>query len=366
VSLHLSLSLAASGYHPAAWHVSPLPRVPSAAAFRSLACAAERACMDAILLGIPVEGSAGHANTMQLDPLPLLGSMIAATQRIGLVASWTVDFTEPFHVARVFATLDHLSYGRTGWIARMFQTDPLLPLIGKPPETDDVGTYCGRAGEFIAVVRELWDSWEDEAYALDKPSGTFADPDRVHPIHHVGRFFNVRGPLNVPRPPQGNPVLVLQDPDVALARQFAASVADVILIDTPSRERSEEIRRYAVGRDVRILANLLCVLGETQTEAHQRANTLDALIPPTTRCARFIGTPAQLVEMFADCQRQHACDGFNILPAVLPDDLDLIVESVVPQARECGLFRTGYHGATLRDHLALSRPSSQYSDRTGQ
>ena len=202
MTLHLTLSLAGSGYHPAAWHFSPFPRKPNAAPFQSLARAAEQACMDAILLGIPVEGGIDRTNTMQLDPLPLLGSLIAATRRIGLAASWTVDFTEPFHVARVFGTLDHLSYGRTAWIARMFNTDALLPLIGKAPETTSVAAYCNRADEFIDVVRKLWDSWEDEAFALDKSSGMFADPDRVHPINHAGQFFTVRGPLNVPRPPQ--------------------------------------------------------------------------------------------------------------------------------------------------------------------
>jgi alkanesulfonate monooxygenase SsuD/methylene tetrahydromethanopterin reductase-like flavin-dependent oxidoreductase (luciferase family) len=92
--------------------------------------------------------------------------MIAVTRRIGLAASWTVDFTEPFHVARVFATLDHLSYGRSAWIARMFDTEPLLPLIGKASETDGLAAYCARADEFVAVVKKLWDSWEDEGFAL--------------------------------------------------------------------------------------------------------------------------------------------------------------------------------------------------------
>src|ERR1700722_18177877 len=130
MTLHLTLSLGGSG------------RAPNAAALQALAQAAERGKLDAVLLGEP-------AATMRLDPLPLLGSMIAITHRIGLAASWTVDFTEPFHVARVFATLDHLSYGRSGWIARMFDTERLLPLIGKPRETDGLAAYCARAEEFV-------------------------------------------------------------------------------------------------------------------------------------------------------------------------------------------------------------------------
>jgi alkanesulfonate monooxygenase SsuD/methylene tetrahydromethanopterin reductase-like flavin-dependent oxidoreductase (luciferase family) len=363
MTLHLTLSLAGSGYHPAAWHLSSQPHAPSAAPFQALARAAEQARMDAILLGIPVEGAIDHANTMQLDPLPLLGSLIAVTRRIGLAASWTVDFTEPFHVARVFATLDHLSYGRTAWIARIINTEALLPLIGKPPETNDVDSYCARAGEFIDVVKKLWDSWEDEAFALDKASGMFADPNRVHPINYAGRYFNVRGPMNVPRPPQGNPVLVMRNPPDATAQTFVASVADVVLIDAPSHAHCEELRRVAGQRDIKVLVDLLCILDETESAARQRAETLDAWATPTYGCARFVGTPTQLVDLFADCQRQQACDGFNILPAVLPHDVDLLVGSVIQIARQRGLFRSEYSGTTLRDHLALPRPRSQYAER---
>ena len=361
MTLHLALSLAGSGYHPASWRVSSLPRVPSARAYQSLARSAERGRLDAVLLGIPVEGSLDRVNAMQLDPLPLLGSLIGVTNDIGLAAVWTVDFTEPFHVARVFATLDHLSYGRTAWIADMFNTEPLLPLIGKPRECDDLMTYCARAGEFIDVVKELWDSWEDEAFALDKVSGTFVDPDRVHPINHDDRFFNVRGPLNLPRPPQGNPVLVLRDPPMATARQFVSTVADVILIDGPSATRCHELRSLAAGRDVRILANLLCVLDETETAAHERAAMLDEMVTPGTDHARFVGTPAQLVDYFATCQQQRACDGFNLLPAVLPDDVDRIIDAVIPLARSRRMFRSEYSGTTLREHLGFARPRSLYA-----
>jgi alkanesulfonate monooxygenase SsuD/methylene tetrahydromethanopterin reductase-like flavin-dependent oxidoreductase (luciferase family) len=335
--------------------------LPNAKAYQSLARRAESGLLDAIFLGIPVDGSLDHVNAMRLDPLPLLGSLIGVTNRVGLAASWTVDFTEPFHVARVFATLDHLSYGRTAWIADMFNTEPLLPLIGKSRETYDLTHYCARAGEFIDVVKELWDSWEDEAFALDKASGTFVDPDRVHPINHVDEYFHVRGPLNLPRPPQGNPVLMLRDPPTVTARQFVAKVADVILIDGPSASGYEELRSLAAGRDVRILANLLCVLDETETAARDRARMLDGMVTPGTGHARFVGTPTQLVDFFALCQEQRACDGFNLLPAVLPDDVDWIIDAIIPLARSRGMVRSEYSGTTLREHLGLARPRSQYA-----
>jgi alkanesulfonate monooxygenase SsuD/methylene tetrahydromethanopterin reductase-like flavin-dependent oxidoreductase (luciferase family) len=379
VHLHLTVSLAGSGYHPAAWHVSPLPPRPDAAAIQAMARMAERGKLDAILLGLPIDGPVGgirHANTTQLDPLPLLGSLIGVTRQIGLGAAWTVDYTEPYNVARVFATLDHLSYGRTAWIAPMFGTAALEPRIGRPGGPDDPAAYCARAGEFIDVVGKLWDSWQDEAFALDKSSGMFVDPDLVHPIHHVGAHFSVRGPLNVPRPPQGNPVLVLEDPTTTIGRQFAATTADVLLTSCASLPtaiaRYRELHALSVGRTrcpdpPRILANMMVVLDDTQAAAQHRAAALDALVPPAAASVpRFVGTPDQLVERMLTWRRQNACDGFNVLPAVLPTDLDRLVDAIIPRLQRLGLFRNDYAGSTLREHLGLARPLSQYEARTAE
>jgi alkanesulfonate monooxygenase SsuD/methylene tetrahydromethanopterin reductase-like flavin-dependent oxidoreductase (luciferase family) len=371
--MHLTVSLTGSGHHPAAWRVSPLPAHPNAATLQAMACTAERGGLDAVLLGLPAEMPAdclARANTMILDPLPLLGSLIAVTNRIGLGAAWTVDYTEPYHVARVFATLDHLSYGRTAWIASMFGTASLVPRIGRPAGPEDPPAYCARAGEFIDVAKQLWDSWEDEAFALDKPSGMFVDPERVYPIQHVGAFFSVRGPLNVPRPPQGNPVLVLHDPSTAAARPFVASTADVVLMDCASLPdavaRYRDLRALA-GRDtdvLRILANMVIVLDESELVAQQRAATPDAMIPPLPgSTARFVGTPDQLVTTLLVWHEQHACDGFNFLPAVMPHDLDQLVDAVFPRLQRHGLRPAAYPGATLREHLGLPRPRSQFATR---
>jgi alkanesulfonate monooxygenase SsuD/methylene tetrahydromethanopterin reductase-like flavin-dependent oxidoreductase (luciferase family) len=375
VHLHLTVSLAGSGYHPAAWHVSPLSARPDAAAIQAMARTAERGKLDAILLGLPIDGPVGgirHANTTQLDPLPLLGSLIGVTRQIGLGAAWTVDYTEPYNVARVFATLDHLSYGRTAWIAPMFGTAALEPRIGRPGGPDDPAAYCARAGEFIDVVGKLWDSWQDEAFALDKSSGMFVDPDLVHPIHHVGAHFSVRGPLNVPRPPQGNPVLVLEDPTTTIGRQFVATTADVLLTSCASLPtaiaRYRELHALSVGRTrcpdpPRILANMMVVLDDTEAAAQRRAVALDALVPPATAVPRFVGTADQFVETLLTWRQHDACDGFNILPAVLPTDLDRLVDTVVPRLGRLGLFRSDYTGKTLREHLGLERPRSQYAPR---
>jgi alkanesulfonate monooxygenase SsuD/methylene tetrahydromethanopterin reductase-like flavin-dependent oxidoreductase (luciferase family) len=373
VDLHLTVSLAGSGYHPAAWHVSTLPVQPNAAAIQRMVRTAERGKLDAILLDVPVDdagvGDGGRVNRMQLDPLPLLGSLIGVTREIGLGAAWTVDFTEPYNVARVFATLDHLSYGRTAWIVRMFGTAALLPRIGRSTELNDPVAYCARAGEFIDVVKELWDSWEDEAFALDKASGMFVDPARVHPIDHVGRAFSVRGPLNVPRPPQGHPVLVQAEPATVVGRQFAAMTADVVLTSCMSvaeaRAHCEELRAYSRRRRdaLRVFANMTFVLGETDAAARTRADVLDSLIPLSADTPRFVGTPQQFAELMVAWRAQDACDGFNLLPAVLPHDLDMLVDAVIPLLRQRGVFRSDYAGKTLREHLGLARPCSQFAAR---
>jgi alkanesulfonate monooxygenase SsuD/methylene tetrahydromethanopterin reductase-like flavin-dependent oxidoreductase (luciferase family) len=329
--MHLTLSLGGSG-----------PSVPDARALQAAVRAAERGKLDAVLIGV------GDAEGIRFDPLPLMGSMIGITQRIGLAASWTVDFTEPFHVARVFATLDHLSYGRSAWFVDMFNTERLLPLIGKSQETNDTAAYCARAAEFIAVVKALWDSWEDEGFALDKATGMFADPDRVHPINHTGQFFTVRGPLNVPRPPQGTPPLIMHDPADDTARTFVARSADIILTDDASAEHVRALRVLATGRDIRVLTNLCCILGETETAARQRAAALSA---PASDC--FIGTPAQLVDRFQAC----TSDGFNLLT----DGTDLLIDAAIPLAQRAGLCRPDYTGTTLRDHFGLHRQRSQFT-----
>ena len=114
-------------------------------------------------------------------------------------------------------------------------------------------------------------------------------------------------------------------------------------------------------RDPLLLANLRVILGETEIAARRRAADLDALAPPDPRGTRFVGTPEQLIAWFASWQEHCACDGFNLLPAVLPDDLDLLADEVIPLARRRGLFRADYVGETLRDHLGLTRPPSQYA-----
>jgi alkanesulfonate monooxygenase SsuD/methylene tetrahydromethanopterin reductase-like flavin-dependent oxidoreductase (luciferase family) len=288
------------------------PGYPLAGQFPAMARIAERGGLDAVWLG---HGGAGP----RLDPLPLLGSLIPVTSRIGLGAAWSLDHSEPFHVARVFATLDHLSGGRTAWLFGMAEEAERFRHV--PPRTEAAARE--RDAEFIAIVRQLWDSWEDAAFLLDVASGRFADPARVYPIHHAGRHFSVRGPLNVPRPPQGNPVLAQ-----AVAGGRVDPAADVLL--TAAADAEEVVRQVRAVPHKRVLVDL----------------------PPETS--------ADLAGYMADWVARRRCDGFNLLPSG-PDELARFVEDTVPLLRAQGLRPDGYTGATLRAHFALPRPRSQFA-----
>ena len=362
--MHLLVSLAAHGWHPAAWRVAERPGFDGAKSYLRNVRLAERGGLDAVVLGLPCaarpEREAGRIDGLRLDPLPLLGLLIGATERIGLCGHWPVEVAEPFHVARVFATLDHLSAGRTGWIAGLAgrtETDGRFQRADLPYDGPDA---MARQIELIDVARQLWDSWEDKGFVVDQATGTFAASEHVHPIDHAGRFFTVRGPLNVPRPVQGQPVILQRDVPGA-ARAGLATSAEVVLGEPATLAEAKTARAewQALRPDVRYLARLEVILGETEAEATRRAAELDALANDVR--PRFVGTPQGLVAHLALWRSAGACDGFDILPAVMPFDLDLLVKAVVPLLRARGLRPGEYAGRTLREHLRLARPLSRFA-----
>ena len=375
--MHLLASLAAHGWHAAAWRVTGAAGFAGAAPFRAMAKTAEQGGLDAVLLGLPtaprVLRDGGKVDGIRLDPLPLLAAMIGATERIGLCGWWPGDVAEPFHVARVFATLDHLALGRTGWITGLEGPQELGSRFGHtnlPATEEDSAT---RLVELIDVARQLWDSWEDRGFVVDQASGTFADPTRVHPIEHAGRFFTVRGPLNVPRPVQGQPVILHRDVPAGTMRLGAAASAEVVLAECATLAEAAAGRRdwrglaQKQGRDpegLRFIVRVMPILAESEQAARKRAAELDGLAGVDGHQAgvpRVVGTPDQFADWLAQWHGAGACDGFDILPAVLPVDLDLLAEAVVPQLRRRGLRPAGYEHPTLRGHLGLRRAPSRYA-----
>jgi N-acetyl-S-(2-succino)cysteine monooxygenase len=342
----LTVSAPGCGAHPNAQCFGTAPPAPSLDWFRGLVRTAERGGLDAILL----DGQWGPSPLFTLDPMPLVVALAECSSCIGLGGAIALDHAEPFNIARTFAAADRLTAGRSAWIATTGTARP--GDFGHAP-VQTVKERQARATECIAVVRKLWDSWEDEAILLDKPGGRFSNPDRVHPINHAGAFFNVRGPLNAPRPLQGNPPVLLRDTSdsgLALARECA----EVIVASVAEPAELAAIRR-TIGSRPRLLASIMPVLAATETEAEVRAAALSGGLKGLS----FVGTPDGFAAHLAELT--PLCDGFDVAPAVLPDELELLVDGVVPRLRALGLRPATYRGQTLREHLQLTRPRSQFA-----
>ncbi len=296
--MRLGAFLYPGGHHVAAWrHPTSQPDAGvNAAHYRALARTAEAALFDLIFLadGVSIRGDDLDALSRtairyvgQFEPLTLLSHLSAVTERVGLVATASTTYNEPFHVARKFASLDHLSGGRAGWNL-VTSADPREALnFSRESHLAHANRYS-RAEEFVDVVRGLWDSYEDDAFVRDQASGRFFDPDRLHVLAHEGEHFSVRGPLNVPRPPQGHPVVVQAGSSEA-GRSLAARTAEVIFT---AQERLDDAvtfyadvkgRMGAHGRDpdhLKIMPGAMPVIGRTRGEAQDRFGALQTLIHP--------------------------------------------------------------------------------------
>jgi alkanesulfonate monooxygenase SsuD/methylene tetrahydromethanopterin reductase-like flavin-dependent oxidoreductase (luciferase family) len=360
------LSIAHHGWHPGAWRVNDTylfqPRSLIDAAVR-----AEQANFDAVIFGMPdsqfkAPGD-GTAASVRFDALPLMGAAIGATERIGLCGYWPLDVAEPFHVARVMASLDHLSGGRAGWVTGLAGRESLLadyahmPLLAEPDAVH-------RAAEFISVVQELCDSWDDQAYVADQTSGIFVDPDRVRPVMHSGSYFTVRGPLNVPRPIQGHPVIVLNDGGSEALHAAVLPLVDMLLCDLQTPDQAAQFRARVRSRYLSspgsspalVLKTAMPILAHTEREALQRADELAAL--GTGPAPFFVGTPTGLAAELTRWFELGACDGFNLQPAVNTRDLDFVCEAVASSLRSAS--RRGSEGScTLRQTLRIARPPSR-------
>jgi FMN-dependent oxidoreductase (nitrilotriacetate monooxygenase family) len=224
---------------------------------------------------------------VKLDLIPLLTAMGLATRHLGLGGTYSTTYAEPFHIARTFATLDHMLGGRAAWNIVTSLNDSEAANFGGEthPEHD---TRYDRADEFVEVVLGHWDSWEDDAIVLDRERGLFADPAKVHRLDHRGKWFRSRGPFTVPRSPQSRPVLI-QAGQSGRGRRFAARWGELLFVIFPAlafaqqayREIKDEVTR--VGRDperVRVAPAIYCIVGETRAMAEDKAAYIEQLAHP--------------------------------------------------------------------------------------
>ena len=237
------------------------------------------------VLNMPLEALKRSATATSFDPPTLLPALAAVTERIGLIATGSTTFDLPYHLARRFAALDHLSGGRAGWNVVTTSNPDAALNFGLDDHMDHDERYV-RAREFYDVVIGLWDSWADDAFIRDVESGVYFDPARLHVLDHKGKYFSVRGPLNVARPPQGWPVIVQAGASEA-GKQLAAETAEAVFAGinglSDARELYADIkgRMPALGRQpahLKILPGCFVVVGESVKEARRKRALLDSLV----------------------------------------------------------------------------------------
>ena len=237
------------------------------------------------LLNMPVEALKRSHTVTSFEPLTLLSALSQHTEHIGLIATASTTFDEPFHIARRFASLDHLSQGRAGWnIVTTSNPDAALN-FGRDDHMEHDERYA-RAREFYDVVTGLWDSWADDAFIRDADSGLFFDTDRLHTLDHKGKHLSVRGPLHIARPVQGWPVIVQAGASEA-GRQLAAETAEMVFAGAGTLATARAFyadikgRMRRLGRNpdhLKILPGAFAVVGDTVEEAHAIRAKLDSLV----------------------------------------------------------------------------------------
>jgi FMN-dependent oxidoreductase (nitrilotriacetate monooxygenase family) len=298
--LHLNLFIHGRGHHEAAWRhpaASPLG-LTDIRYYRQMAQRAEAGLFDSVFLAdtLALGEDVERAPRTWLEPVTTLAALAGATRRIGLIATCSTTYTEPYNLARQFATLDHISNGRVGWNIVTSWLAAAAKNYGDEGQVSHADRYA-RAEEFMRAVVGLWDSWADDAVVDDRAGGRYADPRRIRRVDHVGQHYRVAGPLNLPRCPQGRPVFVQAGSSDA-GRGFAARHAEAVF--TAQMEKATALEFYAdlkararaLGRptdQVLVLPGLSPVIGSTEAEADRVWRELTDLSDPEVGRKRLSG-----------------------------------------------------------------------------
>ncbi|WP_414643745.1 LLM class flavin-dependent oxidoreductase [Bradyrhizobium sp.] len=435
--MHLNLFIQSRGHHEAAWRhplASPLP-LTDIRYTQELARKAEASLFDSLFLAdvLGLWNDVESTPFNWLEPITTLAAVATSTSRIGLIATCSTTYTEPYNLARQFASLDHISSGRVGWNIVTTWSPQAGSNFGGIGQVGHADRY-ERAEEYMSVVKALWDSWADDAVLDDRAGGRYAERMRVKAIQHAGAHYQVQGPLNMPRPPQGRPVFV-QAGSSDTGKRFAARHAEAVftahLEKAAARAFYNELKALvaAEGRrpaQVLILPGFSPIIGSTEVEAERYAQELNELSDPEVGRQRLslrfggydfsqlpldtplsqadfpdpskneasrsrtesivdlvarerptlrqllarlagarghfttAGSPEKIADIMQAWFETGAADGFNLMPPVLPHQLDVFSTEVVPILQKRGLFRTAYDGETLRAHFGLSRPDVRF------
>lgn len=294
--LKLGAHFPSMGQHIAAWlHPDAQLNGQEFPFFAGLARAAERAKFDFVFMADAVATRDGNMNALSrwpqymthFEPTTLLSAAAAVTERVGLVCTASTSYYEPFNIARLFGSLDHISGGRAGWNV-VTSANPAASLNFNRDAQDAPAERYERAKEFVRVVLGLWDSWEDDAFVRDRAAGRYFLPEKLHYLNHRGKFFSVRGPLNLARPPQGHPVIA-QAGASEDGKELAAETAEVIFFSQQRMEAAQAFYRDVKGRmgkfgrvpdQLKLMAGLNPTVGRTESEAREKFEYMQSLIHP--------------------------------------------------------------------------------------
>ena len=430
MGLHFFVYAVGTGMHLGSWRH---PSADPAASidfdhYRRLALTAETAKFDAVFIADSLSiNERSHPNILnRFEPVSLITALGAVTSRIGVVATASTSYVEPYNLARALLTADHVSGGRAGWnvVTTRDLANNTAGNFGRDEHLEHADRYA-RAEEFVDVVTGLWHSWDADAFDHDKESGRFFDPGKLNRLAHRGTHFSVDGPLNIAPSRQGHP-LIVQAGLSPEGRRLAGRVADVVFAEAPTLDAARAIRTAVraevagFGRDpdaVAVLMGISPVVAATDDDAWRRVRELDELIPeadvlgfladyfggavdfaglgastpvsetgigaletvrsdftrhalqladsdPTLRelhsiltgsvqRPEFVGTAEKVADSIQRWYDGGAADGFILMLALQPADLESFVAGVVPLLQQRGLFRTEYEGDTLRGHLGI-------------
>ncbi|GIJ58579.1 LLM class flavin-dependent oxidoreductase [Virgisporangium aurantiacum] len=390
--IRLGVALDGAGWHPAAWrHPAARPDgIFSAAYWVDLVNTAAAGDLDFVgfedspgLQSTRLDGPDGRTDQVRgrLDAVLLAARVAPVTEGIGLIPTATPTHLEPFHLATALATLDFVSSGRAGWRPQISARHSDAALFGRREVPELTGydenlqerltDLLDEAADAVEVVRRLWDSWEDDAEIRDVATGRFVDRDKLHYIDFVGQWFSVKGPSITPRPPQGQPVIAALAHSTPIY-EFAARTSDLVYVTPRDPDDARRIlaevdaAQRAVGRTgppLRVFADVLVHLDAADGTGADRRARLDELDGAEHRsdAATFTGSAEQLADLLVDYW-SAGVTGVRLRPAVLPLDLDSIVDFLVPELRRLGVYRAGDNGYTLRGRLGLEKPKNRYAE----
>ncbi|WP_432841897.1 LLM class flavin-dependent oxidoreductase [Dactylosporangium sp. CA-092794] len=351
MSLALAVEIDGEGAHPAAWRRAghPPAELLGPRRVRHVAEIAERAGFTLVTLDDDLLPPRGGGIAGRIGAVERAAFIAASTSVLSVAPVVSTTYAEPFHVASQLASVDHIAAGRSGWVVAVSPGPAAAAAWGRP-----VADPAREAQDAVRVVRALWDSWEDDAVVRDVATGRYLDRDRLHYVDFAGAGYTVKGPAIVPRPPQGQLVVLaprglVPDDEVDVALVGGADV--------------DAVRRAVVATATpRTFAEVEVALDTAAADGADRVADLDRHAPwPASGRLRYTGSPGGLVGLLRDLGTRAGVDGVRLHPLVLGEDLAVLSQFVVPALIRAGAAARPVPGTSLRQALGLPRPQNRFA-----